>query len=838
MIPLQMFRSTAKALPDLLNYAALVDSGVVRGKDGSLLAGFFFRGEDAASSTTSELNWTTQRVNDALKDMGTGWVTWVEAGRVEAPGYSAPEASHFQSFVTGVIDAERRETFATAGSFFESEYAIILQYLPPIRRNNNSKGGAVKGIRRWARPIDELIMDDDGQEEAAPDAKIMANFQKALSDLEDRLEGALRLRRMGGYEVVDDFGVKHLRDELVNYLRYTVTGQASQVDIPPCPMYLDAYLVGQELFAGTTPKLGDKFICTVGIEGFPSASYPGLLSVLDTLPITYRWSTRFIHLDANEAQAALDRYLKKWQQKIRGLWSQVFKTSIGTINTDALDMSRQAEAAINEVNSGLVAYGYYTPVVVLMHESREWLAETARYVKREIEREGFAARVESINTMEAWLGTLPGHPAANVRRPAINTMNLADLLPLSSVWPGLPTNPCDFYEPGSPPLLFGATTGATPFRLNLHVSDLGHTLIFGPPGAGKSTLLGLIAAQFDRYKNGVGHATVMAFDKGESLLPLALASGRHYAIGGDADGSPSFCPLAHIDSASDMAWAEEFVVTCYELQADRPATPRQKEEIHSAMRRLREGTSRSMTDYAAEVQDADVRAALAHYTVAGAMGHLLDAQSDELSISRLSVFEIDELMKLGDKNAIPVLLYLFRRFEKSLKGQPALLCLDEAWVMLGHPVFREKIREWLKDLRKKNCVVAMATQSLSDAYRSGILDVLMEACPTKILLPNKEADKGGSPTTPGPRDLYTMFGLNERQIQIICRATPKRQYYYMSPHGNRLFELALGPIALSFVGVSDKAGLARVRELAGEYGSKWPQIWMQERGVSYERLAA
>jgi len=42
----------------------------------------------------------------------------------------------------------------------------------------------------------------------------------------------------------------------------------------------------------------------------------------------------------------------------------------------------------------------------------------------------------------------------------------------------------------SPPLLYAETTGATPFRLNLHVGDLGHTLMIGPPGAGKSTFSG------------------------------------------------------------------------------------------------------------------------------------------------------------------------------------------------------------------------------------------------------------------------------------------------------------------------------------------------------------
>ena len=52
---------------------------------------------------------------------------------------------------------------------------------------------------------------------------------------------------------------------------------------------------------------------------------------------------------------------------------------------------------------------------------------------------------------------------------------------------------------------------------------------------------------------------------------------------------------------------------------------------------------------------------------------------------------------------------------------------------------------------------------------------------------------------PQLRPFYESFGLNERQIQIVADAQPKRDYYYQSPLGNRLFELGLGPIALAFV---------------------------------------
>ena len=199
----------------------------------------------------------------------------------------------------------------------------------------------------------------------------------------------------------------------------------------------------------------------------------------------------------------------------------------------------------------------------------------------------------------------------------------------------------------------------------------------------------------------------------------------------------------------------------------------------------------------------------------------------------LTVFELDEVLSYGPRGALPILLVLFRRFERSLTGAPALLILDEAWVMLSHPVFAAKIREWLKTLRKANCAVVLATQSLSDAARSDQLDVLLESCPTKILLPNEEAERGGTDQVMGPRDLYVLFGLNEVEIAMIATAMKKREYYVVSPEGRRLIDLGLGPIALAFAGVSSKEDVARVKQLHAAEGEAWPFVWLQEKGIEH-----
>ncbi|MGH7121796.1 MAG: conjugal transfer protein TrbE, partial [Acetobacteraceae bacterium] len=340
-------------------------------------------------------------------------------------------------------------------------------------------------------------------------------------------------------------------------------------------------------------------------------------------------------------------------------------------------------------------------------------------------------------------------------------------------------------------------------------------------------------------------ATICCFDKGRSLRAAARACGGcHYDVAGD--GSPAFCPLSILESEADLAWAEDWIATCFELQQRRPPAPGERDAIHRAMLLLRDpgesrGNDRTLTHFIAMVQDEGIRAALRYYSLEGAMGHLLDAEADGLAEAHpgsgpapvLAVFEIEELMALKEQAAVPVLLYLFRRFERSLKGQPAYVILDEAWLMLGHPVFRTKIREWLKSMRKANCAVILATQSLSDASRSGILDVLIESCPTRIFLPNAEAEVTGTEEHPGPRDFYAALGLNDTEIAIVKSATPKRHYYLWSPEGRRLFDLGLGPIALGFAGVSDKETIAHLDRLAQREGEGWPFAWLEERGIGH-----
>ncbi|MFP1633895.1 conjugal transfer protein TrbE (plasmid) [Aminobacter sp. NyZ550] len=803
MVALKRFRHSGPSFSDLLPYAALIDNGTLLLKDGSLMAGWYFAGPDNESSTDFERNEVSRQINAILARLGSGWMIQVEAVRVPATAYPARDNCHFPDKVSALIDEERRKRFEAADGHYESQHAIILTYREPEKR----KSGLVKYV----------YSDDESRATTFAD-RALDHFRRSIREFEQYMGNVVSIRRMVTQETEERGGTRTAKyDDLLQFARFCIVGENHPVRLPDIPMYLD-FVVTAEFHHGLSPLVDNRYLAVVAIDGFPAESWPGILNSLDLMPLTYRWSSRFVFLDPIEARQRLERTRKKWLQKVRPFMDQLFQTNSGAIDQDAALMVAETEDAIAEANSQLVAYGYYTPVIIMFDDDEARLREKTEGVRRLIQAEGFAARIETLNVTEAFLGSLPGNWYANIREPLINTRNLADLVPLNSVWSGSPVAPCPFYPDGSPPLMQVAS-GSSPFRLNLHSGDVGHTLIFGPTGSGKSTLLALIAAQFRRYRQ----AQLFAFDKGKSMYPLTVAvGGDHYDVG--AGEALTFCPLSQLDDDGDKAWAAGWLETLVELQGVK-VTPDHRNAIARQIALMAASTRRSLSDFVSGVQMREIKDALRHYTVDGPMGHLLDAEEDGLTLSDFQTFEIEELMNLGDRNLVPVLLYLFRRIEKRLTGAPSLIILDEAWLMLGHPAFREKIREWLKVLRKANCAVVLATQSISDAEKSGIIDVLKESCPTKICLPNGAARESGT------REFYERIGFNERQIEIVATALPKREYYVASPDGRRLFDMALGPITLSFVGASGKDDIKRIDELRVHHGDEWPVHWLKQRGI-------
>jgi type IV secretion system protein VirB4 len=783
MLNLAEYRTRADRLSDHLPWAALVAPGVVLNKDGSFQRTLRFRGPDLESATDAELMAAAARVNNMLKRFGSGWALFFDAERMEALGYPG---GRFPDAASWLVDAERQASFEGGRDHFESRCHLTLVWLPPPDSEARAEralvdGGAGEKARGWRGALTRFLADTD----------------RAL----DLLSGL-----MPDVRALDD-------EETLTLLHNMVSASPHRVAVPETPIYLDALLADTPLVGGLEPMLGDLHLRTLTVLGFPALSRPGILDALNHLGLGYRWVTRFIALDRTDATRALTRLRRQWFNKRKSvtalLREVMYNQPVQLLDSDADNKVADSDLALQELGGDHVAFGYLTTTITITDADPAGADEKVRAVERAVNGLGFTVKRERLNAVEAWLSSLAGQVYANVRQPLVHTLNLAHLMPLSSVWAGPARND----HLGGPPLLFAETGGSTPFRFSTHVGDVGHSIVVGPTGGGKSVLLALLALQFRRYPG----ARIFIFDKGWSARAAVLAmGGAHHELGAVAGGREpvlAFQPLRRIHEAATRTWAAEWLAGL--LEHERLAvTPEVKDLLWSALLNLSSAPpeERTLTGLSLLLQSNDLKSALQPYTLEGPFGQLLDAAEDRLELADVHCFETETLMARPGAVA-PVLSYLFHRLEQRFDGSPTLLLLDEAWLFLDNPLFAARIREWLKTLRKKNVAVVFATQSLADIAGSSIAPAIIESCPQRIFLPNDRA------VEPQARDAYEKFGLNERQVELIARGTPKRDYYLQSRRGNRLFDLALGPIALALCGASDPDSQRLIDRLLDDHGA-------------------
>jgi type IV secretion system protein VirB4 len=795
MLNLRQYRQTADRLADHLPWVALVAPGIVLNKDGSFQRTVRYQGPDLESATPSELVSTSARANNILRRFGSGWALFFEARRVVAQSYPAHGA---ETGIARLIDEERRAAFeGEADAHFETRYYLTFVFMPPA-----------DALSRASQALIET-----------PDAEaVRRDWRRELQMFVNRTNNAIDLFTgvMPAIAPLDDA-------ETLTYLHSTVSTKSHSVRVPDSPIYLDAILVDTPLLGGMAPRLGDHHIRTLTVLGFPNQTHPGLLDALNLLAFGYRWTTRFIALDKEQATRTLTKVRRQWFAKRKSLTAMLrevmYSQASALTDTDADNKVADADAALQALGGDHVSFGYLTTTISVFDTDAHLADEKIRAIEQAVNGLGFTTVRESLNAVEAWLGSLPGHLYANVRQPLVHSLNLVHLMPLSAVWAGPERN--DHFD--GPPLLHALSSGATPFRLSTHVGDVGHMMVVGPTGAGKSVLLAFLALQFQRYPC----AQTFIFDKGGSARAATLAmGGRHHRLG--RTGGLSFQPLWGIDDPAERAWALDWVLGLL-VSENVETTPEIKASLWSALNSLAAApeAERTLTGLSVLLPSNALKLALQPFILEGAYGHCLDADHDGLVLSPIHCFETEDLM--GEAGLVaPVLTYLFHRLEASFDGRPTLLILDEAWVFLDNPQFATRIREWLKVLRKKNVSVVFATQSLADIADSAIAPAILESCPQRLFLPNERA------VEPQSQAAYLRMGLNARQIELIAQALPKRQYYLQSRRGNRLFDLSLGPLALAICAASspeDQRQIDAILDAGGAEG--FAATWLRAQGLTW-----
>ena len=789
--------SAHPGLADLLLWGSLATDSVVLLKDGRVLLVFEFAGPDPTRATPAELTDLARAFVEGFAPLDDRHVLHLDLIRTPAP---PPLASQPPNPILRRIYAEAAEQLA-AEPRFTTKARFAITWTPPRAA--------------WSRARHLLLTDAPDRAETAL-LEHISTFEQNATAAAGRLLGPFRVARLTGAD-------------LLGALHAQLTAQEGPVSPPLEGELLDQILATQPLLGGWAPRLGDDRLAVLTLFNYPATATANHLALLSQLPFPLRFSLRFRPLSTHAATMRARAVMRVYNRTRAGAAGGLLKDP--DARRDELMEAQGPVALLQDARAaeGLMQtghrFGYLTPVVILRHQDSETLADQVAQTTKVFADSGYILRPESINAIPAFLGSLAGS-TTNDRRALVSLHSVALCAPLCAAWPG-PKHSGNPNLAGAPPLFEAPSVGG-PFQVDLYHDDVGHALVVGPTGAGKSTLLLHLAATFLRYPL----AQVVLFDVGHSAGVFTLANqGVHYDLG--SEGPLAFGPFQHLDSDSDFRWAVNWLRALLTLQGI-TFQHHLTELVTTALRRLQAlpPTDRTLVIVAAFLQDATLRDALKAFLPGGAFGDLFNATEDHFDDQRaLVTFEIGALLSLSPEAQLPALNYLFHRLERRLTGNPTLIVIDEAWRALMHEVFADFIGEWLRTFRKKNASLVLATQSIAEVVALPSAQALLDAAPSRILLPNAEA------ALPANVALYERLGLNAAEVATLATARRRRDYLIHRQDGSRLFRLPLGRTALAIYtppeGQTPQEAYGAALRLR-EQQPNWLDIWLRRRGVPEE----
>ena len=772
---LKRYKEKKNYLANLLPYACALQDGVILLKNGAVMKCYSFTCPDLGSASESSINSVSMHFNRAIKLLGSSWAVQFEVQRVMTSDYPASVWENEAGFI---IDKCREKNFQKVGEHFISNFYLTFTKELDVELKEKAQRFFIKKDRDQK----ELTIDTVGVRKQIDD--FIVTCEKTVSALKNKLS-------------INEMSC----EEAVTYIHSGLSTKWHDLILPNRFMFLDRILTDDDLQLSMPMKLGKFYIPIIAINDFPLATQPAMFDALNAANIEYRWSTRFICLSKTDALKEIERYQKKHHGARKSLKQLVAeeatKMELGSENEGALTLEQDAKDAYVECYTDAFGFGFYTSCLECWDEDYDVAQQKAQYLESLISACGFTSRQETYNAFEAWLGMLAGNVYANVRRPLVSTGNLSHVIPLSSIWQGTIKNQhLDELTGNGAPLITCNTEYATPFFFNLHVKDVGHTFVFGPTGAGKSTLLSLIESQFLRYKN----ANVIIFDKDRSARGNTMAHGGIYVEPGKDD--IAFQPLKELETTVDLLWASEFI-ECLLVEQNIVVSPQMKEAIRTTISLMKDIdlNARTLSTFSQYVNYVnpdtganDIKIGISPYVKGGQYGDIFDADSTSMPLSKWIMIEMGSLMKLSSQAVTPALMFLFKYLEKIWmkdNTSPTLMVLDEAWIFLSNPVFEKTIENWLLTLRKAHVACVFATQNIASVKKSSIAEIISQQCLTKIYLADNQA------MTPAQKEGYMFFGLDESEIKALQNATMKKDYYYTSPLGKRMFQLDLDKTQLA-----------------------------------------
>jgi type IV secretion/conjugal transfer VirB4 family ATPase len=738
-------------LNGLLAVWGFVDDTTFLTKAGHVGVVYRLKGIDGEGLTHAQRRTLVHRLEAALRllDERCRVYQYVIKRTIE-PIVSAPCA---QVIVHEAVQQRARDLNSRRHELYDLSLYVVLVYEAPTAVRTSTRlrhvwRAPAQALQAWLSTRQTVALLDAELERSMATLQDIAHaFEVHLSDI-----GLHRLAK------AEAFGFFR---QLVNYNPATVAAATLTYDT-----HLDYFVADSAIDCHRDHLVvGDRLVKVLSMKEPPSRTFAHLLGDLSAIP--------------GECIACLE-----WQRipndrmrhELKTRRRHHFNKRVSIVNYVAPDtrpdemlVDESASATVRQLGEALTDldvnghfFGTCSLTLVLQGEGPRALQHSAAEAMKVMAVHDGSWFDETYNLLNAWLSIVPGNGAHNLRRLAVLETNLADLSFLFTRDQGDRISS----HLGHESLAIFETPHHTPYAFNLHVQDVGHTLVLGATGSGKSFLVNFLVTHAQKYD-----PLTVILDLGHSYRKLAtLLEGRYVEVGLH-QRDVTINPFALDPTPEHVHFLHAFVRVLLEGHAGSHLSDLEDREVYEAIENLYvlDRAQRRLFTLANLLPHA-LAGRLHPWIEGGRYGSLFDNLDDTLTLERLQVFDF-EAMRAYPVLLEPLLFYVLHRVTTRIHDPAAaatfkLCVMDEAWRFIQHPVLHAYVQEGLKTWRKHNAAMVLSTQSIDDFASVDLLRTVVESCPTKLLLANPAVD---------PRQYAELFQLNETEMDLLTSLIPRQQ---------------------------------------------------------------
>jgi type IV secretion system protein VirB4 len=759
---LKPYRETG-SLNELVNLYGFIDAQTFLTKSGDVGTVLRVHGVDYECLDSAALDTTTKRLESALRLFDENFRVYQYLFKRNKP--SIP----FQKYANPIVNAaieNRMEYFrAKAESIYSLEIFYVILY-EGFRYKRNALASLLAFHRDPRKALEDLAAAFSGKKQVV-----------VLGRELDRAKSVLQQKVKSFVQQVNDFVRVDIlsKEDAFPVLKRTLNVSVSKTQDAKLKhdTFLDYYLCESHLECHRSYlRFGDHFIKVLTLKEPSAQSFPLIFKALLEIPANFHIVTEWKKEDSGKTRKTIQAKRRHFHNTKRSLMSHM-NLSDGPPADVLVDDSKEAQVrelgqSIKELEIEGNYFGQFTLTVVIYDLDLGRVETACAEFYKVFSIYDAQLYEEKYNLLNAFLATVPGGYAFNLRSMYLLNTNYADYSFLFTLHSGEPQNRHLRQEY----LALLETNYGTPYFLNLHHRDVAHTMILGRTGSGKSFLLNFLVTNMQKY-----NPYTFIFDLGASFESLTrLFRGTYVRVGLK---SPAFKinPFSIVPTKENLDFLVLFLKVLMLGSSTLELTPAEERDLYHQVENLYEiDPSLRTLSVLANTLDRRLADRLARWTTGGQFDFVFDNAEDTITFSRFQCFDFQGMNQYPEVLE-PLLFYILHRANASI-SDPKIsqtfkaFLIDEAWLFLKNPVIKSYIIEALKTWRKQNAAMILSTQSLDELRKSEIIDIIVESCPTKIFLANPDMD----------RELYrSQFHLNDNELELVSTLRPKQQFLIKTP---------------------------------------------------------